>query len=103
MWELTHLQWGMTAEELREALHKLFPRNATMWSQATSEVTEMCHKARVCLGLGPAYGLDFTNMRTPAEWNLKGINYIVQCYGYMNDEQRESFVSIADDLLDAPE
>ena len=60
-----------------------FPKNATNWSQATDEVRDMARTVRELLeeyeGVIVA-PVDFRAVKTPAEWNTEGREFILTDY-----------------------
>lgn len=86
-------------EDLRQALEREFPPNATSWAQATDEVRDMSRWAREELGIGESSALNFGAITTPAEWNTKGIASIVGHFDAMNTRQRAAFLARASNFL----
>lgn len=79
-----------TAVGLRYAIEQKFPGNATCWSQATDEIRDMAREARLLLRHDDP--LDFGAIKTPAEWNTRGTDYIITKYLMMTPlEQREFY------------
>ena len=63
-----------------------FPTNATSWSQATDEVRELSRASREFLADYDdimVEAVDFTALKTPAEWNTKGRESIMHNYDLM--------------------
>lgn len=71
-----------------------FPKNATSWAQATDEVRDMACTAREYLEeyegaiIEP---VDFRSIKTPAEWNTKGRDYILTNFDRMANATKERF------------
>lgn len=86
-------------KELRRALEKCYPRNASDWSQATDEVCDLARGAREMLGEPESSALDFRKLGnpnaggSPAKWNSQGIDYIVKAYARMGAERRSEYVA----------
>lgn len=83
----------MNTAHLTAKLQKAFPVNATCWSQATDEIRDMSRWAREELELGDEFALNFRAIRTPAEWNAKGIESIANFFERMNDKQKASYLA----------
>ena len=73
-------------------LHKIekfleqFPTDATSWTQATDEVRELARASREMLDEYDdikVEAVDFTAIRTPAEWNTLGREAILRNYDMM--------------------
>ena len=73
-------------------LHKIekfleqFPTNATSWREATDEVRELARASREMLDEYDdikVEAVDFTTIRTPAEWNTLGREAILRNYDMM--------------------
>ena len=81
-------------------LHKIenfleqFPTNATSWSQATDEVRELSRASREFLdeydGI-KVEAVDFTAIKTPAEWNTLGRESILRNYDMMRPRTQQLF------------
>lgn len=83
----------MNAVQLAAKLQKAYPVNATCWSQATDEIRDMSRYAREELELGEEAALNFRAIRTPGEWNAKGIESIVNFFEQMNDRQKANYLA----------
>lgn len=71
-----------------------FPKNATNWSQATDEVRDMACKAREMLEEYEGVVVEPVNFRaikTPAEWNTEGREFILTNFDRMADRTKERF------------
>jgi len=71
-----------------------FPKDATTWKLATDEVRDISRMSRRYLSdmqniEVPA--VDFTEIKTPSEWNTKSKESIVANIGKMNDTTRKEF------------
>ena len=73
-------------------LHKIekfleqFPTNATSWRETTDEVRELARASREMLDEYDdikVEAVDFTAVRTPAEWNTLGREAILRNYDLM--------------------
>ncbi len=89
----------LTPTQLREKLEKQFPRNATCWSQATDEVRDMSRVSREIRDVPERFAVDFIVITTPAEWNSKGIDSIVNNYEKMTTVQRTEFIAFFGEWL----
>lgn len=89
----------MEPEQLEALLVKHFPKDATTWSQATDEVRELCREARIFAGVGEEGAVDFTTIKTPGEWNTKGIDGIVHFFRCMYWDQEGAFLKRAKELF----
>lgn len=78
-----------TAVDLRYAIERKFPGNATCWSQATDEIRDMAREARIMLRHDDP--LDFGAIKTPAEWNSRGTDYIIAKYLMMTPLEQGEF------------
>lgn len=85
----------MEPEQLEALLVKHFPKDATKWSQATDEVRDLCREARLAAGVGEEHAVDFRNIKTPSEWNTKGIDGIMHFFRCMTWEQEGAFLDQA--------
>jgi hypothetical protein len=92
----------ISPEELRGYLENKYPINAVDWGQATDEVRDLCRYARGILGLGEGHAVNFRALKTPANWNLVGINGIINFYNHMDDQQKEDFVENNKTILGIP-
>ena len=91
-------------------LHKIekfleqFPTNATSWTQATDEVRELAYASREMLDeyddikVG---AVDFTAVRTPAEWNTLGREAILRNYDMMRPRTQILFYERFEDWFNA--
>lgn len=89
----------MNTAQLAAALQSAFPVNATCWSQATDEVRDMSRWAREELELDEEHATNFRAIRTPAEWNAKGIESIANFFDMMSDRQRARFLDRIDGMF----
>lgn len=63
-----------------------FPTDATSWLQATDEVRDLSRTSREFLAEYDdvkVEAVDFTTIKTPAEWNAKGRESILRNYDLM--------------------
>lgn len=86
-----------------EKFLKRFPKNATSWSQATDEVRDMARTARElleeCEGV-IVEPVDFRAVKTPAEWNTKGREFILTNFDRMADRTKERFYVYFSELFE---
>jgi len=81
---------------------KQFPDNATSWADATDEVRDFARTAKeyyneLDLDLlvddpKGLYPLDFRSIKTPAEWNKKGRDYIFNTVDMMSDKTKNAYM-----------
>jgi len=72
-----------------------FPKNAESWRQATDEVRDIARMARITyleVDEKEYEPLDFKTLKTPAEWNTLGREYITDMYNRMSDEAKKEFL-----------
>lgn len=89
----------MNATQLTAALKAAFPTTATCWSQATDEIRDMSRWAREELELGDDAAMNFRAIRTPAEWNTKGIESIINFFEQMNERQKANYLTRINGML----
>ena len=86
-----------------EKFLKRFPKNATSWSQATDEVRDMARTARElleeCEGV-IVEPVNFRAVKTPAEWNTKGREFILTNFDRMADRTKERFYVYFSELFE---
>lgn len=80
-----------------------FPNNATRWSEATDEIRDLARTAKELYNeleldlhsddAGAIEPLDFRALKTPAEWNTKGKQYIMEVYSKMSEDTKKYFYS----------
>ena len=83
-----------------------FPKNATCWSQATDEVRDMARTARELLEEYEGVivePVDFRAVKTPAEWNTKGREFILTNFDRMADTTKEQFYNYFREWFDGEE
>lgn len=71
-----------------------FPKDAACWSQATDEVRDMARKVRELLEEYEGViveSVDFRAVKTPAEWNAEGREFILTNFDRMTDRTKERF------------
>jgi len=81
-------------QNLNEYLNN-FPKNAESWRQATDEVKDIARMARITyleVDEKEYEPLDFKTLKTPAEWNTLGREYITHMYNRMSDEAKKEFL-----------
>ena len=79
--------------KIEEVLER-FPKNATCWAQATDEVRDMARTAHELLEEYEGVivePIDFRALKTPAEWNTKGCEFILANFDRMADRTKERF------------
>lgn len=81
----------LTAQHLKQLLENQFPIDTVSWARATDEVRDMSRGAREVLGLDEAHAVNFRIIRSPSEWNQKGIESIVRFFGQMTEVQQREF------------
>lgn len=83
-----------------------FPTDATSWAQATDEVRDMARTARElleeCEGV-IVEPVDFRAVKTPAEWNTKGREFILTNFDRMADRTKERFYAYFREWFDGEE
>ena len=91
-------------------LHKIekfleqFPTNATSWREATDEVRELARASREMLDEYDdikVEAVDFTAVRTPAEWNTLGREAILRNYDMMRPRTQILFYERFEDWFNA--
>ena len=91
-------------------LHKIekfleqFPTNATCWREATDEVRELARASREMLDEYDdikVEAVDFTTIRTPAEWNTLGREAILRNYDMMRPRTQILFYERFEDWFNA--
>ena len=91
-------------------LHKIekfleqFPINATSWREATDEVRELARASREMLDEYDdikVEAVDFTAIRTPAEWNTLGREAILRNYDMMRPSTQILFYERFEDWFNA--
>ena len=91
-------------------LHKVekflgqFPTNATSWREATDEVRELARASREMLDEYDdikVEAVDFTAIRTPAEWNTLGREAILRNYDMMRPRTQILFYERFEDWFNA--
>lgn len=83
-----------------------FPKNATCWSQATDEVRDMARTARELVEEYEGVivePVDFRAVKTPAEWNTKGREFILTNFDRMADRTQERFYAYFREWFDGEE
>ena len=87
-----------------EKFLKQFPTNATSWVQATDEVRELARASREMLDEYDdikVEAVDFTAIRTPAEWNTLGREAILRNYDMMRPRTQILFYERFEDWFNA--
>jgi len=72
-----------------------FPKNAESWRQATDEVRDIARMARITyleVDEKEYEPLDFKTLKSPAEWNTLGREYITDMYNRMSDKAKKEFL-----------
>ena len=91
-------------------LHKIekfleqFPTNATSWREAPDEVRELARASREMLDEYDdikVEAVDFTTIRTPAEWNTLGREAILRNYNLMRPRTQILFYERFEDWFNA--
>lgn len=68
-----------------------FPDNAKNWGEATEEIRDM---SRVIANFSEDDNikrLNFRELKTPSEWNIKGKKFILDTYNKLSENQKENF------------
>lgn len=81
-----------------------FPTDATSWSQATDEVRELSRASREFLADYDdinVEAVDFTAIKTPAEWNTLGRESIMRNYDMMRSRTQLLFFERFEDWFNA--
>ena len=91
-------------------LHKIekfleqFPTNATSWREATDEVRDLARASREMLDEYDdikVEAVDFTTIRTPAEWNTRAREAILRNYDMMRPRTQILFYERFEDWFNA--
>ena len=81
-----------------------FPTNATSWREATDEVRDLARASREMLDEYDDITVevvDFTAIRTPAEWNTLGREAILRNYDMMRPRTQMLFFERFEDWFNA--
>ena len=81
-----------------------FPTDATSWVQATDEVRDLARASREMLDEYDdikVEAVDFTAIRTPAEWNTLGREAILRNYDMMRPRTQMLFFERFEDWLNS--
>ena len=81
-----------------------FPTNATSWREATDEVRDLARASREMLDEYDditVEAVDFTAIRTPAEWNTLGREAILRNYDMMRPRMQMLFFERFEDWFNA--
>lgn len=81
-----------------------FPTNATSWREATDEVRDLARASREMLDEYDdikVEAVDFTAIRTPAEWNTLGREAILRNYDMMRPRTQMLFFERFEDWFNA--
>lgn len=81
-----------------------FPTDATSWVQATDEVRDLARASREMLDEYDditVEAVDFTAIRTPAEWNTLGRKAILRNYDMMRPRTQMLFFERFEDWFNA--
>ena len=81
-----------------------FPTDATSWVQATDEVRDLARASREMLDEYDdikVEAVDFTAIRTPAEWNTLGREAILRNYDMMRPRTQILFFERFEDWFNA--
>ena len=81
-----------------------FPTNATSWREATDEVRDLARASREMLDEYDditVEAVDFTAIRTPAEWNTLGREAILRNYDMMSPRTQLLFFERFEDWFNA--
>ena len=81
-----------------------FPTNATSWREATDEVRDLARASREMLDEYDdikVEAVDFTAIRTPAEWNTKAREAILRNYDLMRPRTQMLFFERFEDWFNA--
>ena len=81
-----------------------FPTNATSWREATDEVRDLARASREMLDEYDditVEAVDFTAIRTPAEWNTLGREAILRNYNMMRPRTQMLFFERFEDWFNA--
>ena len=81
-----------------------FPTNATSWREATDEVRDLARASREMLGEYDditVEAVDFTAIRTPAEWNTRAREAVMRNYDMMRPRTQMLFFERFEDWFNA--
>ena len=81
-----------------------FPTDATSWVQATDEVRDLARASREMLDEYDdikVEAVDFTALRTPAEWNTRAREAILRNYDMMRPRTQMLFFERFEDWFNA--
>ena len=81
-----------------------FPTNATSWREATDEVRDLARASREMLDEYDditVEAVDFTAIRTPAEWNTRAREAIMRNYDMMSPRTQLLFFERFEDWFNA--
>ena len=81
-----------------------FPTNATSWREATDEVRDLARASREMLDEYDditVESVDFTAIRTPAEWNTRAREAIMRNYDMMSPRTQLLFFERFEDWFNA--
>ena len=81
-----------------------FPTDATSWVQATDEVRDLARASREMLDEYDdikVEALDFTAIRTPAEWNTRAREAVMRNYDMMSPRTQLLFFERFEDWFNA--
>ena len=81
-----------------------FPTNATSWREATDEVRDLARASREMLEEYDdikVEAVDFTAIRTPAEWNTLGREAIMRNYDMMRPRTQMLYFERFEDWFNA--
>ena len=81
-----------------------FPTDATSWSQATDEIRDLSRASREMLDEYDdikVEAVDFTAIRTPAEWNTKAREAVMRNYDLMRPRTQLLFFERFEDWFNA--
>ncbi len=81
-----------------------FPTNATSWREATDEVRDLARASREMLDEYDdikVEAVDFTAIRTPAEWNTRAREAVMRNYDMMSPRTQLLFFERFEDWFNA--
>lgn len=81
-----------------------FPTDATSWSQATDEVRDLARASREMLDEYDdikVEAVDFTAIKTPAEWNTRAREAVMRNYDLMRPRTQLLFFERFEDWFNA--
>ena len=90
-------------QKIEKFLEK-FPTDATSWREATDEVRDLARASREMLDEYDdikVEAVDFTAIRTPAEWNTLGREAILRNYDMMRPRTQMLFFERFEDWFNA--